>query len=57
VSYPAKATVSIIVGVAAAIAIAALATTVADVIGGAILAASLVVLMRALLSMAGDSSG
>jgi hypothetical protein len=54
-SYAAKASLSIVVGIAAAVAVVALGNTPADAIGCTIVAAALLVFMRALMSLASDS--
>jgi hypothetical protein len=55
VSYAAKATLSLLVSIAAAVAMMAVPGTAADVIGGTVAVAALVIFMRALMSLASAS--
>jgi hypothetical protein len=54
-SYALKAALSSLVGIGALVAVLALGSGTADLAGFAIVAASLVVFMRAVLSLAGES--
>ena len=54
-SYALKAALSILVGIGAVVVVLALGSGIADVAGAAVVVASLVVFMRAVLSLAGES--
>jgi hypothetical protein len=55
VSNATKATVSIVIGIAALVAVVVLGSTLAEAIGGITVAVALVVFMRALMSLASGS--
>jgi membrane protein implicated in regulation of membrane protease activity len=55
-SYAAKAALSILAGIAAAVAVLALGGPPVDIVGCTIVAAALVVFIRAVMSLASESS-
>jgi F0F1-type ATP synthase assembly protein I len=54
-SYAASAALSILIGIGAVVVVIAVRSGVTDVVGGTAIVLALVVFMRAVISLAGDS--